>query len=130
MRIKKLPSKKQVRKYAEGGVIEGPSHEEGGVPAVDAQSGAEVAEVEGGERIFSTQDTQAMEQVAGQIMEIQEKSPQKADQLAKELGYMIVEMMMKQEQNQALQDAGMGGEQDPMAAQDAEMANSFAMSEE
>lgn len=122
MRIKKLPSKR-FRQYAEGGVIEGPSHDQGGVPAVNEQTGEQVAEVEGGERIFSTEDTQQMEQIAMQVMELQQSNPTAADQLAKELGFMVVEMIMKQEQNQQMQEAGMGDQMD-------EAANSFATSEE
>lgn len=121
MRIKKLPSKRTPT-YAEGGMIEGPPHDQGGVPAVDEQTGQQVAEVEGGERIFSTEDTQQMEQIATQIMELQQSNPSAAEQLAKELGFMVVEMIMKQEQNQQMQEAGMG-EMD-------EAANSFGNSPE
>lgn len=121
MRIKKLP-RRNVPKYTDGGTVSGPSHEQGGVPAVDEQTGEQVAEVEGGERIFSTEDTQAMEQVAMQVMELQQTNPTAADQLAKELGFMVVEMIMKQEQNQQMQNAGIGGMD--------EAANSFGNSPE
>lgn len=125
MQVKSLP--RRAPKYAEGGMVEGPPHEQGGVAAVDG-SGEQIAEVEGGERIFSTEDTQQMEQVAMQIMELQQSNPTAADQLARELGFMVVEMIMKQEQNQQMQEAGMGAEQG-MGEMD-QAANSFAMSEE
>lgn len=84
------------------------------------ESGQQVAEVEGNERVFSTEDTQQMEQIATQIMELQQSNPSAADQLAKELGFMVVEMIMKQEQNQQMQEAGMMDE----------AANSFGNSPE
>jgi hypothetical protein len=115
--VKKLPSRKQM--LANGGEIQGPSHEMGGV-AVQDPSGEQVAEVEGGERVFSTEDTAMLEQSAMQIAQLQEQNPQAADQLATELGYAVVEMIMRQEQ-MAQGDAAMQGAQ-PSPEQ---MANQF-----
>lgn len=110
---------------ADGGVVDGPSHEQGGVDVQD-QSGEPVAEVEGGERIFSTEDTAMIEQTAMQILQLKEQNPQAADQMATELGYAIVEMVVKQEQAQQQQqgapESGGGGGADQMA----QAANSFA----
>lgn len=100
-KVKPLP-----RRYQTGGMVQGPPHEQGGVVTVDP-SGQPIAEVEGGERIFSVEDTQQMEQVAMQIMELQQTNPTAADQLAKELGYMVVEMIMRQEQNTQVEEAVM-----------------------
>ena len=83
--------------YAEGGVVAGPAHEQGGIEVVDQQN-APVAEVEGGERIFSIEDTQAMEQAAAQIIQLAEQDQLQADEAAKQLGYQVTEMVMKQEQ--------------------------------
>jgi hypothetical protein len=113
MRVKKLPSR--LPKRETGGMIEGPPHEQGGVPVVDQNTGEPMVEAEGGERIFSVEDTQQMEEIGRQIIELQQNNPTAADQLAKELGYMVVEMIVRQEQNTAMTD---------------EAANSFANSPE
>lgn len=96
----------KVRSYQTGGMVEGPSHEEGGVPTVD-QTGAPIAEVEGGERIFSVEDTQQIEQMAAQIAEMQATDPASADRMATELGYMVVQMLFQQEQNTAMEQQDM-----------------------
>jgi hypothetical protein len=93
---------------AEGGELEGPSHEQGGVPVVEEGTGEPMAEAEGGERIFSIEDTQMMEEAAAQIMELSQQDPNAADDAAKQLGYAVVEMLMRQEQNQQ-QQMGAGG---------------------
>ena len=87
----------RVKKMQPGGVVEGPPHEQGGVPAV-APNGAPVAEVEGGERIFSVEDTQMLEQAAMQVVQAAQQNPQQADEMAKQLGYAVVQMIVKQEQ--------------------------------
>lgn len=88
------------QKFAQGGEVQGPPHEEGGVPVVDEATQEPMAEVEGGERIFSIEDTQMMEQAAQQIMELSQQDPQGADEAAKQLGYAVVEMLQKQMANQ------------------------------
>lgn len=95
-----------------GGEVVGPPHEEGGVPVMEEGTGEEMAEVEGGERIFSIEDTQMLEQAAAQIMELSQQDPAQADEAAKQLGYAVVEMLMRQEQSQQEQ-MGMGGAQPP-----------------
>lgn len=45
------------KKYAMGGVPDGPSHEQGGIKLVDGISGGIIGEMEGGERILSKRDT-------------------------------------------------------------------------
>ena len=87
----------RVKKMQPGGTVEGPPHEQGGVPAV-GPDGAPVAEVEGGERIFSVEDTQMLEQAAMQIVQAAQQNPQQADEMAKQLGYAVVQMIVKQEQ--------------------------------
>lgn len=112
---------------ADGGMVEGPPHEQGGVAAVQEQTGEPIAEVEGGERIFSIEDTQMMEQSAAQIAQLAEQDPAGADEAAKQLGYAVVKMIMKQEQSQSQEQVvpGSGGAPaqggDPMA----QAANSF-----
>lgn len=88
-------------KMQSGGMVTGPSHEQGGVPVVD-ESGTPATkqgmpiEVEGGERLFSTQDTGEIEQYATRIFDSQDEQEQTA--LATELGFRVAEMVMKQEQ--------------------------------
>lgn len=110
------------------GKVEGPSHEEGGVPAVDAQTGEQVAEIEGEERIFSREDTAMMEEAAMQIIQsVQGGDQEAADDMAKRLGYAVVEMIAAQEQNAEAQ-AGSAAPA-PEASPDmmaAEAANQFA----
>ena len=95
---KKAYKKGGMIEYAEGGVVEGPSHEQGGVPAVDEQTGEQVAEIEGGERIFSTEDTAQLEQAAQQVLQLADQDQLQADEAAKQLGYRVTEMILKQEQ--------------------------------
>ena len=89
-----------IKKYEGGGVVEGPAHEQGGVAAVD-QTGQQIAEVEGNERIFSVEDTQQIEQMA---LAIGQLPAAEADKAARELGYSIVEMVGRQDVAQAQQE--------------------------
>lgn len=82
----------KIKSYAPGGVVKGPSHEEGGVPVV--ADGQQIAEVEGEERIFSIEDTQEIEQMAIAIGEL---PASEADNAAKQLGYRVVDMIGKQD---------------------------------
>lgn len=118
MKVKSLPSRKQ--NLAQGAKVQGPDHEEGGVQVQD-QGGQPVAEVEGGERVFSQEDTAQIEQACQQIIKIQQSNPKAADKLAQELGYAVCEMIAKQEQNEQ-------SESDPNVQQEApdEAANSFS----
>lgn len=93
-------AKKELQ-FAKGGKVYGPSHQEGGVPAIDVNTGEQVAEVEGGERIFSREDTQAMEEMVMQIVNSQNE--QQANQLAMELGYMVVQMILNQIERQNME---------------------------
>ena len=94
------------------GVVEGPSHEQGGVPAVQAGSGEQVAEIEGGERIFSTEDTGAIEQAAQEIHKLMETGDNAAaEDMAMRLGFAVVDMIFAQDQSQAEQEAAMQEEQ-------------------
>jgi hypothetical protein len=128
----------QTQSLQEGGMAEGPEHEEGGIAAVQAQTGEQVAEIEGGERVFSQEDTAMLEQGAMQIIEMTDAGDQAgADDMAKKLGYAVVNMIAAQEQNQAQQEQGMaqqgaapqggGGQPSPeeMAAMEAEAMNQF-----
>ena len=94
--VPKLATGGAIQKLQPGGAVQGPSHEMGGVPAVNAQQ-EPIAEVEGGERVFSVEDTQLLEQAAMQIMQTAQQDPAAADQMAMELGYKVVEMLVKQE---------------------------------
>jgi len=83
--------------YQEGGEVQGPPHSQGGVETVD-QTGEAVAEVEGGERIFSVEDTKAIEQEARNILQLADQDQFMADEAAKQLGYKVTEMIVRQEQ--------------------------------
>ena len=98
------------KSYQEGGLVSGDGampHSEGGVPTVD-ESGQQIAEVEGGERIFSIEDTQQMEQMAMQYMETQDES------ILADLGMFVVEAIGKQEQVNPSEEVPM---EDPSMAQ-------------
>lgn len=109
----------KVQYLQEGGMVQGPSHAEGGVD-VYAQGApqAPVAEVEGGERVFSREQTQVIEQAAMQIVSlVNEGREDEANQLAMELGYAVINMIAEQEMN---------AEQQMNEMQLAEQANTFA----
>jgi len=99
----------RIKSYAPGGVVQGPSHAQGGVPAVDP-SGEQIAEVEGNERIFSQEDTQEMEQMA---LAIKDLPASEADRAARELGYRVVTMIDGQDVAQAGQEQAIAQEQAP-----------------
>jgi hypothetical protein len=131
-----MPSGGSGQPLEEGGEVEGPSHEEGGVPVENA-AGEQIAEVEGGERVFSIEDTEMIEQAAEQIIEMQSSGDQAgAEDMAMRLGFAVVDMIARQEQNQSAQEQQMmqqaqaSGASQPMApggapGADAEMMNSF-----
>lgn len=98
------------QKLADGGMAEGPSHEEGGIPVAQEQTGEQVAEIEGGERVFSKEDTAAIEQASMHIIQAQESGDRNsADDMAMKLGYAVVNMLAAQEKNQAAQEEQMAG---------------------
>lgn len=74
---------------AKGGVISGPSHEEGGVQVFS--KGKHVAEVEGGERLFSVEDTNEIDRLVAEMA----KRPSKKK--AAMLGKKVTSMVKKQE---------------------------------
>jgi len=84
--------------YQEGGEVQGPPHSQGGVPVTQEDTGEPIAEVEGGERIFSVEDTQMLEQAAKNVLQLADQDQFQADEAAKQLGYKITEMIVKQEQ--------------------------------
>jgi len=79
-----------------GGVVQGPPHSQGGVEVMD-EAGAPVAEVEGGERIFSIEDTAQIEEMAMGVVQAMQQDPQAAQQMATELGMAVVKMVAQQE---------------------------------
>lgn len=83
-----------------GGVPEGPSHEEQGLPVTNPETGETVAEMEGGERIFSVEDTQQMDQMVAGILTAIEQNPEEAEVMAAELGMFVVDAIMRQEEAQ------------------------------
>jgi hypothetical protein len=113
-----------------GGTAEGPSHEEGGIDVVQKGEGGEgakpVAEIEGGERVFSQEDTQALEQASEQIIQAQQSGDKAgAEDMAMRLGFAVVQMIAAQEQNQEAQEQQMS-DRAPEPAPDAAAMNSFA----
>jgi hypothetical protein len=96
---------------SQGGMTEGPSHEEGGVDVYqEGQNPAAgpAAEIEGGERVFSKEDTEAMEAAAEQIIQLMDGGQQEqAEDMAKRLGFAVVDMIAQQERNQEGQEAAM-----------------------
>lgn len=102
----------KMKSYAMGGEVEGASHEMGGVPVVD-QTGEQIAEVEGGERIFSVEDTQAIEQMVQQYAQTQDEN------IKLQLGEYVIQAVMQQEQvnpsEEGMSPEMMGQGQMPMA---------------
>lgn len=87
-------------KVSKGAKLKGPSHNESGIEV--RQGKKPVAEVEGGERLFSQEDTEYMEAEAEKIRGFRESGDEEgANQAAMQLGYRIVEMIDKQEANVA-----------------------------
>jgi len=95
--------KKAFQIGADGMKVEGPSHERGGVEA-RTPNGKPVAEIEGGERIFSQEDTEYLEQAAKSIVRTLQSNPQAANTAAQALGFKVVEMIVEQEKNQREQE--------------------------
>jgi len=82
------------KNYQGGGLVSGEGampHSQGGVPTVD-ETGQQIAEVEGGERIFSVEDTAQIEQM------VQEYSQTNSPELAQQGWDFVVQAIMKQEQ--------------------------------
>lgn len=115
------PSGKVLNDFSQGGLVKGKSHTQGGVPTYKKmqmggmmggeqmpQEPEQIAEVEGqgvsedgiavdgGERIFSVEDTQQMEAMAQEIMSAQDEESQM--QLASQLGMFVVEAISRQEE--------------------------------
>ena len=83
-----------VELYEDGGMIDGPDHEQGGVAAVNPE-GEQVAEVEGGERIFSQKDTREIETLVTGALSAENDD---RDMIAQKLGYRIIDMVIAQKQ--------------------------------
>lgn len=112
----------EMQSLQEGGMAEGPLHEEGGIPVMQEDTGEQIAEIEGGERVFSIEDTQMMEEAAAQIQEAMTAGDrQTAEDLAMRLGFAVVNMIAQQEQNEGQQEQAPVNEDAAMQA-----ANSFS----
>lgn len=117
----------KTQQLQDGGMAMGPDHEDGGIPVVQEQTGEPVAEIEGGERVFSQEDTAMMEEAAMSIIEAMNGGDQAtAEQMAMQLGFAIVNMIAAQEQNQESQEEEM--EEPSEEEMVAQAANQFAQS--
>jgi len=119
----------RMQRLQDGGIAEGPSHEEGGIEVQQEDTGEPVAEIEGGERIFSVEDTDMIEQAAMAIIQsVQSGDEESAKDMAMRLGFSIVQMIAAQEQSQEKQEQEMGEEMQPEGreAEAAVAANEFA----
>lgn len=65
------------------------------MPVINPETGQKEAEIEGGERIFSVEDTQQMEHMAQAIASAGDEEQQ--FQAAAQLGLFVTEALMKQE---------------------------------
>lgn len=101
---------------AEGLKVVGPSHEDGGIEA-RTKDGQPVAEIEGGERIFSQEDTDYMEREARRIITLMQSNSQQANEAARALGFKVVEMIVDQEKNQRQQEGNPDQEDTEQATQ-------------
>lgn len=115
----KTPNGKLLNDFSQGGLVKGQTHSQGGIPTYKMQDGGQmpmegmeempqepeqIAEVEGagvsedgiavdgGERIFSVEDTQVMEQMAMQYAQSQDQN------VLLQLGLYVVDSITKQEQ--------------------------------
>lgn len=119
----------KTQQLQDGGMAMGPDHEEGGIPVVQEQTGEPVAEIEGGERVFSQEDTAMMEEAAMSIVEAMNGGDQAtAEQMAMQLGFAVVNMIAAQEQNQMEQEDEMMEQPSPDEMAVAQAANQFAQS--
>ena len=86
-----------MRNGGDTGKVVGPSHNQGGKKVQD-MNGNPVAEIEGGERIFSIEHTQELELKANEISQfLADDRQDEANDLATALGYRVVEMIADQE---------------------------------
>lgn len=98
---------------SDGAKAEGPSHQAGGIEVGAKGEGAPMAEIEGGERVFSKEDTAAIEGAAEQIIQLQEAGDTAgAEDMAKRLGFAVVNMVAAQEENQQGQEDQMESRQE------------------
>lgn len=119
----------RMQRLQDGGMAEGPSHEEGGIEVQQEDTGEPVAEIEGGERIFSVEDTEMIEQAAMAIIQsVQSGDEEQAKDMAMRLGFSIVQMIAAQEQSQEQQEQEMGEQMGPQGSEEdvAMAANQFA----
>jgi hypothetical protein len=89
---------KKVVSYPDGGKIEGNTHNQGGVKVNGA--GQPEVEIEGGERLFSVEDTETIEGWVAKMNateEIEEKN-----ELALRLGHKVSKMVAAQDQRQEI----------------------------
>lgn len=95
------PIKMGKKQYlGDGGKAQGLAHEEGGIKA--QKDGKSVAEIELNERVFSQEDTEFMDAEAQKISAYMESGDQVgADKCAKDLGYAVAKMVIKQDMNEA-----------------------------
>ena len=56
------------KKYGKGGLLDGPSHSENGMPVIDPRTGRKVAEVEGGEVILSKATVRNNRDIVGRLL--------------------------------------------------------------
>jgi hypothetical protein len=92
------------------GVPSGPGHEDAGMQVIDPATGQPQAEIEGGERIFSKEDTAALEQMAMGVQQMMDSGDeQAASEAAMQLGFSVVEMLTAQNQAQGEQQAAEPG---------------------
>ena len=96
------------------GLLQGPSHEQGGMPVVDPTTGQAVAEVEGDERLFSQEDTMQMEQMVAQAQELEAQDPAAAEQAYADLGRFVAEAIGAQDMANPPADPMAGGGAPPM----------------
>lgn len=121
----------KTQQLQDGGMAMGPDHEEGGIPVVQEQTGEPVAEIEGGERVFSQEDTAMMEEAAMSIVEAMNAGDERtAQEMAAQLGFAVVNMIAAQEQNQMEQEDEMMEQPSPDEMAVAQAANQFAQGPE
>lgn len=119
----------KTQQLQDGGMAVGPDHEDGGIEVQQEETGEPVAEIEGGERVFSQEDTAMMEEAAMSIVEAMNSGDEAtAQDMAMRLGFAVVNMIAAQEQNQMQQEQEMEAPSQEQMVADA--ANQFAQGPE
>ena len=87
---------KKITRYPDGGKIDGDTHAQNGVDVINNADDSET-QLEGGERVFSVEDTADIDRLSANISSSEGED---SNELAMQLGYKVSKMVAAQDQRQ------------------------------